>query len=157
MLFRSDSDKDFIFPETASEKNFLYVKNAAGQWERVPVQDILSRELDESGAVLQYIYSCRGLKEPKQELAEYLASHEREEEFEEDGVTAKYTRQSWQAYRAAYDRAVSLNQSSGLKRKQEVYKEALDALKAVVLVPRSSTICECAIGRITYKIGRAHV
>ena len=49
-----DSDKDFIFPETASEKNFLYVKNAAGQWERVPVQDILSRELDESGAVLQY-------------------------------------------------------------------------------------------------------
>ena len=145
-----DSDKDFIFPETASEKNFLYVKNAAGQWERVPVQDILSRELDESGAVLQYIYSCRGLKEPKQELAEYLASHEREEEFEEDGVTAKYTRQSWQAYRAAYDRAVSLNQSSGLKRKQEVYKEALDALKAVVLVPRSSTICECAIGRITY-------
>lgn len=160
-----DTDKDVVFPANAAENNFLYIKNPAaeagdGEWITVSEDDIESCELDDTGAVLTYIYKCKGLEEPKAALAEYVQENPRKSAYKqvenengemEDTDELRYTRQTWQAYRAAYDRAQALVQSKA-NRKPEIYASAKTNLVTADrnLQDRSEDTCECAIGAISY-------
>ena len=160
-----DTDKDVVFPSNAAENNFLYIKNPsteanAEEWITVSEDDIESCELDDTGAVLTYIYKCKGLEEPKAALAEYIQENPRKSAYKqvenengemEDTDELRYTRQTWQAYRAAYDRAQALVQSKA-NRKPEIYASAKTNLVTADgnLQDRNEDTCECAIGAISY-------
>ncbi|MEY8427089.1 leucine-rich repeat domain-containing protein [Lachnospiraceae bacterium 46-15] len=160
-----DTDKDIVFPANAAENNFLYIKNpstgaGAEEWITVSEDDIESCELDDTGAVLTYIYKCKGLEEPKTALAEYVKENPRKSAYKQvenesgelkDTDELRYTRQTWQAYRAAYDRAQALVQSKA-NRKPDIYASAKENLVTADgnLQDRSENTCECAIGAISY-------
>lgn len=142
---------DAYFGEAAESENFLYLPGEGNTPVKVSEDDIVSRSRDKSETVLSFVYNTTGAKAPKTELEEYLAAHPKQDE-KNDAGEPKYTRQSWQAYRAAYDTAVALTQSTNLNRKQEVYAAAKTTLETAEtgLTARTDQTCECAIGAIVY-------
>ena len=145
-----ESDKDLVFPESAIEKNFLYTLDAEGNKVNVPAESLVeATKLADGDGTLVYTYASKGLPEPKETLRSWLADEANARK--EASEASNYTRRSWQAYNAAYDRAEALMKSK-LDRDQSVYEDALATLRNIndTLVEKTADTCECEIGSVVY-------
>ena len=142
--------QDLVFPEDAVEKNFLYTLDAEGNKVNVPEESLVeATKLADGDGTLVYTYASKGLPEPKETLRSWLADEANARK--EASEASNYTRRSWQAYNAAYDRAEALMKSK-LDRDQSVYEDALAALRNIndTLVEKTADTCECEIGSVVY-------
>ena len=127
-----ESDKDLVFPESAIEKNFLYTLDAEGNKVNVPAESLVeATKLADGDGTLVYTYASKGLPEPKETLRSWLADEANARK--EASEASNYTRRSWQAYNAAYDRAEALMKSK-LDRDQSVYEDAFVLFQNIQMV-----------------------